>query len=219
MHIVEPYAKIISISGGTGAELLRLIEKAARTCYKSEGKQTGNSYKTLLPKLLASGHMSVFEHGSITVEFCVDRGVSHELVRHRLMSYSQESTRYCSYNQERFGKEIKVIKPIGLTDSQFLSWSNTAHTGESGYFALLDSGCSPSIARDVLPNCLATTVVVSGNPRAWRHLLLQRTTSAVHPKFLQVSIPLLGEFQREIPILYDDIQAGASPAENHGKAQ
>ena len=206
MNIVEPYAKIISISSGDGVSLLRNIEACARVCYRSEGSQTETSYQTLLPKLITSAHLSVFEHGSITVEFQVDRGVSHELVRHRLLAFSQESTRYCNYAKDKFDASIKVVRPDGLTARQQSLWFQAVLSAEGIYFELLNDGVKPQIARDVLPTCLATVVRATGNPRIWRHVLLQRTHRSVHPKFLQVSIPLLAEFKTKIPIFYDDIQ-------------
>ena len=206
MNIVEPYAKIIAISSGDGVSLLRNIESCARVCYRSEGAQTDTSYRTLLPRLMASAHLSVFEHGSIIVEFQVDRGISHELVRHRLLAFSQESTRYCNYSKEKFDSSIKVIHPSGLTYEQDMVWRGAVLDAEKYYFALLSDGVKPQIARDVLPTCLATVVRATGNPRVWRHVLLQRTHKNVHPKFLQVSIPLLAEFKAKIPIFYDDIQ-------------
>lgn len=214
MQIIKPSANIISISGGSGIELLRQIEYGARTCYRSEGAQTEDSYAKLLPRLFTSAHMSVFEHGSIQVEFTVDRGVSHELVRHRLLSFSQESTRYCNYSKDKFGNEISVIEPEGLTIEQHNWWTKGVLEAEKAYFNLLSLEVKPQIARDVLPNCLATRLVVTGNPRVWRHVLLQRTHKSVHPKFLQVSIPLLEQFKRQIPILYDDIEPMAEQGTN-----
>ena len=219
MQIVEPYARITQISGGDGVALMRNIEECARTSYRSEGGQTDTSYLTLLPRLFTSAHMSVFEHGSITVEFCVDRGVSHELVRHRLLAFTQESTRYCNYSKEKFGSEIKVIKPEGLTSNQMYTWREAIYASERAYLTLLDRGVKAQIARDVLPTCLATTVRATGNPRVWRHVLLQRTHTGVHPKFLQVSLPLLAEFKARIPVLYDDIEPMGEQSANLRKPQ
>lgn len=219
MQIIEPYAKITSISSGDGVSLMRGIEEAARMSYRSEGGQTDTSYLTLLPRLFTSAHMSVFEHGSISVEFCVDRGVSHELVRHRLLAFTQESTRYCNYSKDKFGNEIKVIKPEDLTEDQSKCWHSAVRKAEAHYIDLLGLGVKAQIARDVLPNCLATVLRVTGNPRVWRHVLLQRTHSGVHPKFLQVSVPLLAEFKARVPILYDDIEPYGEQSENLRKPQ
>ena len=133
MQIVEPYAKITQISAGDGVSLMRNIEECARTSYRSEGGQTETSYLTLLPRLFTSAHMSVFEHGSITVEFCVDRGVSHELVRHRLLAFTQESTRYCNYSKDKFSNSIKVIKPVSLTSEQEGTWKKAVSDAENAY--------------------------------------------------------------------------------------
>ena len=219
MLVVEPYAKIVSMSAPTGEDMLRLIETCARTSYRSEGGQTEDSYKTLLPRLFTSAHMSVFEHGSITVEFCVDRGVSHELVRHRLLAFTQESTRYCNYAKDKFSSEIKVISPRELNIAQLCAWESAVKYAERSYMDLLKCGVKAQVARDVLPTCLATVVRVTGNPRVWRHVLLQRTHSGVHPKFLDVALPLLAEFKAKIPILYDDIEPLGEQGQNLRKPQ
>jgi thymidylate synthase (FAD) len=158
--------------------------------------------------------MSVFEHGSITVEFCVDRGIQQEITRHRLFSYSAESTRYCAYNKDKFDGEIKVIQPKGLDEKQLALWRHAVAWSESDYIDLTDLGVKAQVARDVLPLCLASVFEMTGNPRSWRHFLLQRTTDKVHPKLLDVTLPLLESFKLAVPILYDDIEPLAHPAVN-----
>jgi thymidylate synthase (FAD) len=122
-----------------------------------------------------------------------------------LFAFSQESTRYCNYGKDKFDNEVKVIKPEDLTSDQENTWLNGVEFSEKTYFSLLNEGCRPEIARDMLPTCVATKITVTGNPRTWRHILLQRTHLGVHPKFRRVSIPLLQKFKDNIPILYDDI--------------
>jgi thymidylate synthase (FAD) len=215
MKIIEPYAKIVALGGyATGIDMLRMMERCARLCYRSEDAQTEDSYKRLLPSLLNNGHMSIFEHGSITVEFCVDRGLQQEITRHRLFSYSAESTRYVAYDRKKHSGEIKVIRPNGLSEDQEINWRRGVRESERAYLDLRRQDVDAQIARDVLPLCLASVFEMTGNPRAFRHFLLQRTAKNVHPKLLDVTLPLLESFKLAVPILYDDIQPLADPKEN-----
>ena len=191
-----------------GEELLKSIEKAGRTCYKSEDRITEESAKSFVQKLIERGHESVLEHESITVRFVCDRGVSHEIVRHRLASYSQESTRYCNYSGDRFGSELTFIKPCFWEEwtLAYKQWSLAVSFAEKEYFALLDCGCTPQEARSVLPNSIKTEVVMTANLREWRHFLKLRTAKAAHPQMRELTVPLLHELQRQIPVVFDDIQ-------------
>jgi thymidylate synthase (FAD) len=193
-----------------GVAILKGIELAARTCYKSEGMITKNeeSAKKLVKKLVENEHFAMVEHGqNITVKFITDRGVSHELVRHRLASFAQESTRYCNYAKDSFGNEITVILPVldeKLYDEFMPIWINAMKTAEKEYLTLINLRYSPQLARSVLPNSLKTEIVVSANIREWRHILELRTSQAAHPQIRALMIPLLIEFKRRIPILFDD---------------
>lgn len=191
-----------------GAEILKRIEKAGRTCYKSEDRITEESAKAFVRKLIERGHESVLEHESITVRFICDRSISHEIVRHRLASYSQESTRYCNYSNDRFGSELTFIKPCFLEEgtSEFGSWIMAMNFSEFAYFDMLVEGCTPQEARTVLPNSLKTEVVMTTNLREWRHFLKLRTATAAHPQMRELTVPLLKELQRRIPVVFDDIQ-------------
>lgn len=191
-----------------GAEILKRIEKAGRTCYKSEDRITEESAKVFVRKLIERGHESVLEHESITVRFVCDRGISHEIVRHRLASYSQESTRYCNYGNDRFGSEITFIKPCFFKEAKgaYCSWYNTMDFAECAYFDMLEDGCTPQEARSVLPNSTKTEVVMTANLREWRHFLKLRTAKAAHPQMRELTVPLLHELQRQIPVVFDDIQ-------------
>jgi len=186
-------------------EDLKLIELAARTCYKSEHKITQDSWKELVSKLIELGHESVLEHSLITVKFICDRGISHELVRHRLASYSQESTRYCNYSKNRFHNQITVIKPFYLSGKQYKVWKQCMLECEKTYFKLLELGCKPEEARAVLPNSLKTEIVVSANIREWRHILRLRTSKRAHPQMRELMIPLLQELKEKVPVVFDDI--------------
>lgn len=191
-----------------GAEILKRIEKAGRTCYKSEDRITDESAKAFVRKLIERGHESVLEHESITVRFVCDRGVSHEIVRHRLASYSQESTRYCNYSNDRFRNEITFIKPCFLEEGTvaYKQWSLAMAFAGKEYFALLDCGCTPQEARSVLPNSVKTELVMTANLREWRHFLKLRTAKAAHPQMRELTVPLLHEMQERIPVVFDDIQ-------------
>lgn len=191
-----------------GAEILKRIEKAGRTCYKSEDRITDESAKAFVRKLIERGHESVLEHESITVRFVCDRGISHEIVRHRLASYSQESTRYCNYSNDRFGSELTFIKPCFFKEAKgaYCSWYNTMDFAECAYFDMLEDGCTPQEARSVLPNSLKTEVVMTANLREWRHFLKLRTAKAAHPQMRELTVPLLDELQERIPVVFDDIK-------------
>ena len=193
-----------------GAEILKRNEKAGRTCYKSEDRITEESATAFVRKLIERGHESVLEHESITVRFVCDRGVSHEIVRHRLASYSQESTRYCNYSGDRFGSGLTVIKPYFLKEKTgaYTSWITAMFVAEKEYFAMLNWGCTPQEARSVLPNSTKTEVVMTANLREWRHFLKLRTAKAAHPQMRELTVPLLHELQRQIPVVFDDIAEG-----------
>lgn len=184
--------------------ILQHIEKAGRTCYKSEDKITRDSAKTFVKGLIKSGHESVIEHYSITVRFICDRGVSHELVRHRLASFSQESTRFCNYGKS---DEITVIQPCFWEDvsQQYNYWYASCLFAESMYLNLISIGAKPQEARSVLPNSLKTEMVITANLREWRIILKQRVSKSAHPQIRELMIPLLAEFKNKLPAIFDDI--------------
>ena len=194
-----------------GEEILRRIEWAGRTCYKSENKITEKSAKEFVAMILKRGHHSVIEHEYMTVRFICDRGVTHELVRHRLVAYSQESTRYCNYSKGKHGGEITVIKPCFWNffgapgSSEYIMWKRACATAEECYLELLDLGASPQEASSVLPNSLKTEIVATANLREGRHIFTLRTAKAAHPQMREIMVPLLKEVQRRVPVLFDDI--------------
>lgn len=208
MKIVNAgYEFITPINGDV---IMKRIEQCARTCYKSEDKITEDSAEKLVRNLVKNGHEAMLEHCSFTVKFTVDRGVSHEIVRHRIASFAQESTRYCNYSKDKFSNEITVIKPCFWEDSddinsKYASWKMAMLYAENAYFALLKAGATPQEARSVLPNSLKTEIVVTANIREWRNILKLRTSSAAHPQIREVMIPLLNELQQKMSALFDDI--------------
>ncbi|MBL7128263.1 MAG: FAD-dependent thymidylate synthase [Ignavibacteria bacterium] len=194
-----------------GKEVLKKLERAGRTCYKSEDKTTDDSAEELIYKILDSGHESVIEHEKVTVRVICDRGVTHENVRHRIASYSQESTRYCNYSEDKFGNEITVIEPcFWVSDTEEDKrkrevWKKAMEASEKYYFKLLALGASPQEARSVLPNSLKTEIVMTMNLREWRHFFKLRTSQFAHPQMREIAVPLLKEFKRLIPVIFDDI--------------
>ena len=190
-----------------GAAILKRLEQCGRVCYKSEAKITDTSAPAFVAGIIKRGHEAVLEHCSFTVKFICDRGVSHEIVRHRVASYCQESTHYCNYSKEGFGSEITVIKPCFLhpyTDG-FNLWEEGCLFAEQTYFNLLECGCSPQEARSVLPNSLKTEVVMTANIREWRHFLKLRCSPAAHPQMREVALILLDKLHSLIPVCFDDI--------------
>jgi len=189
------------------SDLLQRIELAGRTCYKSEDKITANSARNFVKRIMSSGHLSVIEHIFLTVKFIIDRGVSHELVRHRLASYSQESTRYANYSKNKFGNEITVIRPCFWEEGtqEFNAWKQSMELAEDIYLKLINMGARPEQARSVLPNSLKTEVVMTCNLREMRHVLSLRCDKAAHPQIREVMRPLLKELHQSIPVIFDDI--------------
>ena len=195
-------------------DIVKAIEVAGRVCYKSEGNIHMESSVPFVERLIKSGHESVLEHQSITVRFITDRGVSHELVRHRIASFSQESTRYCNYSKNKFGGEITVIRPIFLHENskeeveltKMSLWEQAMIDAEYAYINMLDLGCTPQEARSVLPNSLKTEIVVTANIREWRTILKQRTSTKAHPQMRALMIPLLEDFKKVLPVLFSDIE-------------
>lgn len=183
-----------------GAEVLRQIERAGRTCYKSEDLMSETSAEDFVRMLIKCGHESVLEHASITVRFVCDRGISHEIVRHRLASYSQESQRYVRYNGD-----IEFINPHMPNAKAYEAWQELCERAEETYKELLSYGVQPQQARSVLPNSTKTEIVMTANLREWRHFLKLRTAKAAHPQMRELTVPLLKELQQRIPVVFDDI--------------
>lgn len=181
--------------------IMKTIEEAGRTCYKSEDRINENSYVAFIERLVRRGHEAMLEHGYATAHFRIDRGVSHELVRHRLASYAQESTRYCNYKD----KDIEFVRPSYLNESSYELWTNAMLTVEEAYNQMIKNGCTPQQARAVLPNSLATTIVVTANLREWRTIFKLRCAKDAHPDMRYIMLRLLSDMYKLFPPVFEDI--------------
>lgn len=187
--------------------MYKQIELAGRVCYKSEDKITDSSSENFIRGIIRRGHEAVIEHAAISIKFTCDRGVTHEIVRHRIASYCQESTRYCNYSQDKFGNQISVIEPLYLDKNSdaYRIWKFACQGSEDAYFDMLAQGCSPQEARAVLPNSLKTEIVVTMNPREWRHFFKLRCSKAAHPQMRQVALMALEAMYMCYPLFVDDL--------------
>lgn len=202
MEIVNPSFEIIDDLDYM--TILRKIERCGRIAYKSEDRITQDSAEKFVRGILKSGHESVIEHHSITIKFICDRGVSHELVRHRLASFTQESTRYVNYTKKGFA----VIRPPASffkDDADHEYWEKSNVECEKSYFSLIESGHTPEQARLFLPTGLKTEIMVTANLREWRHILKLRTAKDAHPQMREIMIPLLAEMKQRLPVFFEDI--------------
>ena len=190
-----------------GAKILQKLERCGRVCYKSEDKITEGSAEKFIGMILKSGHESVLEHEKLTVTFICDRGVTHEIVRHRIASYSQESTRYCNYSKDKFGNELTFIRPCFWADDseEYAVWKQAMEEIEKTYVKLISLGAKPEEARSILPNSLKTEIVCTMNLREWRHFFRLRTAERAHPQIREISVALLDELKKRIPVIFDDI--------------
>lgn len=218
MNLVEPYARLLDVPDREhGVLLLQKIEWCGRISHRSEEAQTDDSYARFLRAVvLGKGDWSIVEHASVTVDAVVDRGITHEWVRHRIGAYTQESTRFVNYEKKM---PASFIQPPGMDELSGALWTDAIAFAEIQYTRLIRAGCTPQIARSVFPNALASRIVTTYNLRNWRHFFLMRTTREAHPQMRQVTIPLLAEFQAKIPILYEDIEPEATQADNLKKAR
>lgn len=222
MRILQAGYEILTPISDNGIKELQHIERIGRVCYKSEDKITddGESAKKFVKMLIARGHEAMIEHSTLSVLFTVDRGVSHEMVRHRIASFAQESTRYVNYSKDKFGNEISVIDIKNGIDGDgkmknmdadnlgdiYVEWLNAMNDAERHYMNMIELGASPQIARSVLPNSTKTNITITANYREWRTFFKLRTAQSAHPQIREVAIPLLAELQKKIPIVFDDIK-------------
>lgn len=193
------------------SKILKNIERAGRTCYKSENLIDEDSSKRFVLNIIKRGHESVIEHEKITVRIVCDRGVTHEIVRHRIASYSQESTRYCNYCNDKFGNELTFIEPCFFSSNSEEDvknkkiWLDTMAMIEQNYNMLIENGAKPEEARAILPNSLKTEIVVTMNLRSWRHFFKLRTDKAAHPQIREISNMILKEFKAKVPTIFGDL--------------
>ncbi len=211
MRIVKP--EVIVEDKVDGMQILRNLERYGRVCYKSENRITDDSAKEFIKHAIEIGHHSIIEHERITVRIICDRGVTHEIVRHRVASYSQESTRYCNYGKDKFGNEIAVIDPCFWPDRETLdsddyakyrAWELAMREAEGRYMELLSYGATPQEARSVLPNSLKTEIIVTFNIREWRHFFKLRGSKAVHPQMREIVKMAWEKLSALVPVVFDD---------------
>jgi thymidylate synthase (FAD) len=217
MKILKPdFEFMVNIDGEA---VLKHLEMCGRECYQSSHKVTEDSASRFVANLIKHGHESVLEHFSFTVHFNVDRGITHEMVRHRIASFSQESTRYCNYENDQFGGEIKVIDiregikldtkmkdmSVHLINEILREWMLAMEDAESHYIRMISLGASPQIARSVLPNSTKSGITITANVREWRKILQLRTPLSAHPQMREIMIPFLSECRAIMPVLFDDI--------------
>lgn len=210
-QIIDP---IDPIDHGVGRDyILKKIERVGRICYVSEAQITNESASGFVERLVRNGHHAMLEHASMTVIFTVDRGISHELVRHRMASFAQESTRYCNYSKGKFDEQVSFIKPFYLKEGtpEYDQWKTVCQTAEQTYLWQVTNGMKPEEARALLPNSLKTTVAVTANLREWRHILALRACGVAgrpHPQMLEVMVPLLNELKSLwLPEIFGDLNA------------
>ena len=219
MRTLKPQHVIIGKDQIEGYKILKHIEKIARTCYKSEDLINDESAEKMIKKLIKMNHLAMIEHASVSVLFTCDRGVTHEIVRHRVASYAQESTRYVNYSKDKFGNEIGYIDiaggialdtkmkdlPVETIDAIISEWHQACIDAEKHYMKMLELGATPQIARSVLNNSTKSDINVTMNLREWRHFFELRCDTPAHPQMRELVIPLLKEMSEVIPIVFDDL--------------
>ena len=219
MRTLKPQHVIIGKDQIEGHKILKHIEKIARTCYKSEDLINDESAEKMIKKLIKLNHLAMIEHASVSVLFTCDRGVTHEIVRHRVASYAQESTRYVNYSKDKFGNEIGYIDiaggialdtkmkdlPVETIDAIISEWHQACIDAEKHYMKMLELGATPQIARSVLNNSTKSDINVTMNLREWRHFFELRCDAPAHPQMRELVIPLLKEMSEVIPIVFDDL--------------
>ncbi|MDR1760941.1 MAG: FAD-dependent thymidylate synthase [Bacteroidales bacterium] len=219
MKLVDSYVSIPQIDG---IQMMKAIEKACRTCYRSEGSITDDSYKTLLKNCITRGHESVLEHEKVTVQIMCDIGAYKDLTRHRIASFSIESTRYCCYDKDKFDGEISYIVPVFYDDGyvskdgsieyqntdqqKTFEWRECMSAIEKSYMKMREMGATPDECRMLLPHSTAALVTMTANIREWKHIFQLRCNSHVHPSIQKFMIPLLLHFKKLMPEIYDDVQ-------------
>ena len=205
MKIIKPE---LHIQKYDGIQIMKNIEKACRTCYRSEDKITGDSYKKLISNCITRGHESVLEHEKITIQMICDLGVYKDLTRHRIASFSIESTRYCNYSKDKFSNELKFIEPVNIDKESdlYAYWENTMKRIEMNYLHMADAKATPDQMRMLLPHSIAATVQMTANVREWKHILTLRASKHTHPSIQQLMIPLLLDFKKQMPEIFNVVE-------------
>lgn len=219
MKIVEP---IIYVEPYDGVKIMKRLERACRTCYRSEDKVTEDSYKNLLKNCINRGHESILEHEKISIRMICDIGVYKDLTRHRIASFSIESTRYCNYGKDKFNNQIKFIKPVNIQEGtiEFGLWYNNMNVIEKTYNEMSRLGCTPDQMRMILPHSTAAEVNMTANIREWKHILSLRCSNRTHPAIQQLLIPLLLKFKADMPEIFDGVNYNTDfNPENYAKLE
>lgn len=232
MRLIKPNVEILD--NVNGDEVISKIATVARTCYKSESSSTPDKDKKLVENLVKLGHEAMLEFFDITVKFTCSRSIANEIIRCRLASYAQESTRYCDYSKDKFDHDITYIIPseLNIPEGKYTNWDNdwcdvselkllypevdnlddatncflqSIKNSEYYYFMLLDRGWKPQQAREVLPHALKTELNMKANLREWRHFFSLRCSTKAHPDIRLLALDLLNQFHNLIPIVFDDL--------------
>lgn len=206
MKLVKPKVEVLDKLNGT--EILKRIEKIARTCYKSEDKisEDDSSARKLVTNLINSKHEAMLEFVDVTVKFTCSRSIAQEITRHRLASFAMESQRYCAYNKDKFGNEVTFVLPSWVNDNESTElFIQTLKNAELTYFELLNKGLKAQESREVLPNATKTELNMKANLREWRHFFNLRCSQAAHPDIRVLALDLLKQFHEVIPIIFDDL--------------
>lgn len=207
MRIIKPSCQILW--PGNRDAILKRIERSGRVAYRSENRITKESASAFVQKIVVNGHHSVLEHVSVSVEATTDRGISHEIVRHRIAAYTQESTRACDYQKEKFKGQIDVVLPsffweLKKNDQRFQIWLDAMKYAEGAYLGLRLRGVPPEVARSVLPTCLRTKIFITYNLREWKHFFSLRAVRAAHPDMQVIARNLLKKFQTKLPEIFGE---------------
>ncbi len=203
MKIIKPWVELEAIDGIT---VMKNLERAAKHCYRTEGNIKENSYDHFLRNCINRGHESVLEHEKVTVRICCDVGAYKDITRHRLASFSIESTRYCNYSKDKFGSEISFIEPCNIDDTELLEdWKNCMQNIETTYNTMAKKGALPDQLRLLLPHSTAAELTMTANIREWRHIFSLRADKHAHPSIQQFMIPLLLYFKQQMPALFDEV--------------
>ena len=207
MKVIKPSWRIAALTEADPVRLMKHLEAMGRICYQSEDAITDNSYDKFLRGVIKRGHEAVLEHATVTAVVVCDRGITHEIVRHRIASYCQESTRYCNYSKGKFGNELTVVEPPfwDKGSTEYATWKHACEVSEAAYFDLLSVGCTPQQARDVLPNSTKTQIGITMNMREWRHFFRLRCAKSAHPQMIEVAKLGLIDMYNYFPCLFEDI--------------
>ena len=205
---VLPRATWEYISDFDGKEMLKRLERVIRTCYKSEDKISEGSAERMVANIIKSGHTAMLEHESISVRIYCSRGLSHEIVRHRHCGFAQESSRYCSYDKDKFGSKITVVKPVNFEKgtAEYDMWKNAMENSAQAYFDLKNLlGVKNDMARGVLPTDLKTEIVVTASLREWRAIFGLRCANDAHPEIRLLTRGILRNMSQKVPVVFDDL--------------